>query len=48
MLGFAKKLLGSSNDRKVKAMAARVGSINALERECDTLIADNQSPAPAE
>ena len=31
MLGFAKKLFGSSNDRKVKAMHARVASINALE-----------------
>ena len=31
MLGFAKKLFGSSNDRKVKIMAARVSAINALE-----------------
>jgi preprotein translocase subunit SecA len=31
MLGFAKKLFGSSNDRKVKALAARVAAINALE-----------------
>ncbi|MDR3507573.1 MAG: preprotein translocase subunit SecA, partial [Caulobacteraceae bacterium] len=31
MLGFAKKLFGSSNERKVKAMNARVASINALE-----------------
>ena len=31
MLGFAKKLFGSSNDRKVKGLAARVGQINALE-----------------
>ena len=31
MLGFAKKLFGSSNDRKVKAMQARVQQINALE-----------------
>ncbi|HEX5776364.1 MAG TPA: preprotein translocase subunit SecA, partial [Caulobacteraceae bacterium] len=40
MIGFAKKLLGSSNDRKVKAMAARVGSINALEREFESLTED--------
>ncbi|HBV13691.1 MAG TPA: preprotein translocase subunit SecA, partial [Brevundimonas sp.] len=31
MLGFAKKLLGSSNDRKVKAFQAQVQKINALE-----------------
>ena len=31
MLGFAKKLFGSSNDRSVKAMMARVQTINALE-----------------
>jgi preprotein translocase subunit SecA len=31
MLGFAKKLFGSSNDRKVKGMSARVEQINALE-----------------
>jgi preprotein translocase subunit SecA len=31
MLGFAKKLFGSSNDRKVKGLASRVGQINALE-----------------
>ncbi len=31
MLGFAKNLFGSSNDRKVKAMTARVAKINALE-----------------
>ena len=31
MLGFAKKLFGSSNERKVKALAARVSKINALE-----------------
>jgi len=33
MLGFAKKLFGSSNDRKVKMMSARVAKINALEPE---------------
>ncbi len=31
MLGFAKKLFGSSNDRKVRGLSARVGQINALE-----------------
>jgi len=33
MLGFAKKLFGSSNERKVKALTARVSKINALEPE---------------
>jgi preprotein translocase subunit SecA len=33
MLGFAKKFFGSSNDRSVKAMMARVGKINARESE---------------
>ena len=32
-----KKLFGSSNDRKVKAMAAKVGGINALEPEISAL-----------
>lgn len=31
MLGFAKKLFGSSNDRKVKTLSARVAKINAYE-----------------
>ena len=31
MLGFAKKIFGSSNDRSVKAMMARVQAINVLE-----------------
>ncbi|MDB5438284.1 MAG: preprotein translocase subunit SecA [Caulobacteraceae bacterium] len=31
MIGFAKKLFGSSNDRKVKTMGAQVAKINALE-----------------
>jgi preprotein translocase subunit SecA len=31
MLGLAKKIFGSSNDRSVKTMMARVQSINALE-----------------
>jgi preprotein translocase subunit SecA len=33
MLGFAKKLFGSSNERKVKALTARVAKINAYEAE---------------
>ena len=33
MLGFAKKLFGSPNDRKVKAFRARAQAINALEPE---------------
>jgi preprotein translocase subunit SecA len=33
MLGLAKKLFGSSNERKVKAFAARVVKINAYEAE---------------
>ena len=31
MLGFAKKIFGSSNDRSVKGMMTRVQAINALE-----------------
>jgi preprotein translocase subunit SecA len=37
MLGFAKKLFGSSNDRKVKGMGARVEQINALEPQFSAL-----------
>ncbi|WP_297511818.1 preprotein translocase subunit SecA [uncultured Caulobacter sp.] len=33
MLGLAKKLFGSSNERKVKTLAARVAKINAYESE---------------
>ncbi|MDP1738303.1 MAG: DEAD/DEAH box helicase, partial [Caulobacter sp.] len=33
MLGFAKTLFGSSNDRKVKQLAGRVAKINGLEAE---------------
>src|SRR3990167_526750 len=33
MLGFAKTLFGSSNDRKVKQLMGRVARINALEPE---------------
>jgi len=37
MLGLAKKLFGSSNERKVKALAARVAKINAYEAEYSAL-----------
>jgi preprotein translocase subunit SecA len=40
MLGFAKQLFGSSNDRKVKAMSARVASINVLEPQFQALSDD--------
>ncbi len=40
MIGLAKKLFGSSNDRKVKAMGAKVASINALEPEYEALSDD--------
>ena len=33
MLGFAKKFLGSSNDRKVKGFMAQVQKINAMEQK---------------
>ena len=38
MVGFgaiAKKLFGSSNDRKVKAFSSRVDAINAMESELE-------------
>ncbi len=37
MLALARKLFGSSNERKVKAMRARVAAINALEPQFQTL-----------
>ena len=40
MLGFAKKLFGSSNDRKVKAFMAEVQKINALEAKFEALSDD--------
>ena len=40
MLGFAKKLLGSSNDRKVKAFMAQVQKINALESKFEAFSDD--------
>ena len=40
MLGFAKKLFGSSNDRKVKDFMGRVQKINALEAQYAALSDD--------
>jgi len=40
MLGFAKKLFGSSNDRKVKTFAAQVQQINSLESKFEALSDD--------
>ena len=37
MLAFAKKLFGSSNERKVRAMRSRVEAINALEPKISAL-----------
>ena len=48
MLGFAKKLLGSSNDRKVKVMAGRVAAINALEPQFEALTDDQLRGKTAE
>ncbi|WP_296176240.1 preprotein translocase subunit SecA [uncultured Brevundimonas sp.] len=40
MLGFAKKILGSSNDRKVKAFQAQAQKINALEAKFEAFSDD--------
>jgi preprotein translocase subunit SecA len=40
MLGFAKKFLGSSNDRKVKAFQAQAQKINALESKFEAFSDD--------
>ena len=40
MLGIAKKLFGSSNDRKVKDRLSRVQKINALEPQYEKLSDD--------
>jgi preprotein translocase subunit SecA len=40
MLGFAKKFLGSSNDRQVKSFMAQVQRINALESKMEALSDD--------
>ena len=40
MLALAKKLFGSSNERKVKAMGGRVAAINALEPQISALSDD--------
>jgi preprotein translocase subunit SecA len=33
LASFAKKIFGSSNDRRLKALAPKVAAINALEPE---------------
>jgi preprotein translocase subunit SecA len=35
--GLAKKMFGSANDRRIKSYGARVGAINALEKELEAL-----------
>ena len=40
MLGFAKKMFGSANDRKVKGFMAQVQKINALEAQFEALSDD--------
>ncbi|HXQ45008.1 MAG TPA: preprotein translocase subunit SecA, partial [Caulobacteraceae bacterium] len=37
MLAIAKKLFGSSNERRVKAMGPRIARINALERQFEAM-----------
>ena len=38
MIGaIARKLFGSSNERRIKSYTPRVAEINALEKELDTL-----------
>jgi preprotein translocase subunit SecA len=48
MLGLAKTLFGSSNDRKVKQLAARVAKINGLEPEYAALTEDQLRGKTAE
>ena len=43
MLGFAKKLFGSSNDRKVKAFQDQAQRINALEPKFAALSDENKA-----
>ena len=40
MLGIAKKIFGSENDRKLKKMRPMVGKINALEPEFEKMTDD--------
>jgi preprotein translocase subunit SecA len=47
MLGFARKLFGSANDRQVRAFTAQVGKINALEPAM-TALSDEQLRARTE
>ena len=44
MLGIAKKIFGSSNDRKVKDFMGRVQKINALEDKFAALSDDRCLP----
>lgn len=39
--GFARKIFGSTNDRRVKSLGARVGAINAFEPEMQALSDDD-------
>jgi preprotein translocase subunit SecA len=49
MLGsFARKLFGSSNDRRIKSYQSRVGAINALEEEVAKLSDDELRARTAE
>src|SRR3982750_1247528 len=48
MLALAKKLFGSSNERKVKSMAGRVAAINALEPQISALSDEALSAKTAE
>ena len=48
MLGFAKKLFGSSNERKVKQLQGRVAAINALEPRFSAMSDDQLKAMTAE
>ena len=43
--GFASKIFGSSNERKVRVFRPRVAAINALESEVENLTDDELAPA---
>ncbi|HLI67360.1 MAG TPA: preprotein translocase subunit SecA [Caulobacteraceae bacterium] len=47
MLALAKRLFGSSNERKIRALGPRVAAINALEREYERL-SDSELAAKTE
>src|SRR6185437_11945264 len=49
MIGaVARKLFGSANDRRIRSYQARVGEINALEKELETLSDDDLRARTAE